>query len=93
MFITFPHNNEKARFEILTNESYGSVCQRLFQVDPELVQLEYRILSDSVYSEFSPLGTTELDWSYAMMRVCQAKEEFSEVEVDILEIRKPVSII
>lgn len=91
MLINYTHGLVKAQFEILTNEIYASVCGGI-QIDPELTQLEYRILGDGMLSEFSPL-TMELDWCYAMMRVCQAKKEGGGVEVNILKINKLVSIM
>lgn len=88
--ITYVHDSATMQFEILTNEPYASVCGRL-QVNPELTQLEYRILIDGIYSEkFCPL-TMELDWCRAMVNVCQAKGEYGEIAVHILQISEPVS--
>lgn len=92
MIINYAHNLVKMQFTILTNESYASVCGRL-QIDPDLTQLEYRTVSDGIYSEnFYPLSM-ELDWCYAMMSICQANKEHREIAVDIMQIGELVSIV
>lgn len=90
VLIAYDHDTVAMQFEMLTNEPYASVCGRL-QVNPELVQLEYRILGDGVFPEsFRPL-TMELDWCRAMANVCRVKKEYGEVTIHILQISEPVS--
>lgn len=91
MIITYTHGVVCLRFEILTNESYASICGRI-QVDPELIQLEYRTLTAGVYSGFSPLRM-ELDWCHAMMHICRISEEYGKIGIDILNITEPVSFV
>lgn len=84
-------------FELLTNKTWGvfqsDICGRLHvALDESLVQFAYRLREDEIYSGYYPLGM-DLDWCLAMMSVCRGKKDNLQVEIDILKLRKPVSIL
>lgn len=70
---------------------YSEICGRL-RVNPDQAQLEYRIISSGMYSSNSPLDM-ELEWSLAMMSVCRGCQENQQIEIEILELIKPVSYL
>lgn len=87
----------KTCFEILTNKSwddfYSEICTHLYTTSdgpPTGTQLAYRLCDDGIYSNYSPL-IMELDWCLAMMKVCRKKGDSSNVEINILKLKKPVS--
>lgn len=91
--VAYLSGSAKKNFEILTNitwaKFHSEICGRL-GVDPGQSQLEYRILSDGLYSDYFPLDM-ELEWSLAMRSVSRGCQRDYEVEIQILMLRKPVS--